>query len=266
MYSFGFGSVHPIFWKPKFYLQTKNSGAGRGKNFYPSRAATASIGFSFIALLLVTTCVQAADQSSSAPKSLQPSLPTLKSIALFNGKDLTGWQQVGNANWEVQEGLLIGYQGPGGAAGDLLSRVTYDNFHLVVVYKVRWPANTGIWYRYQSPSQAYQADILEYEKPLAYSGSLYCPGKLFIATNKDPKLVHRKGWNRLVIHVEDDHHILTLNGKQVADVRDHSSTHGKIGIQVHAGDQFHDMQITIKQMTLRPIGRIASPTDKETYP
>jgi hypothetical protein len=249
----GFGSVHPIFWRPKLRRQTTDPRAGCGKKTYPFKTPTASIGFSYIAMLLVTTCVHAVDQQPGAPESLESSASTFKAIDLFNGKDLAGWQQVGNASWQVQEGLLIGHQGPEGAAGDLLSRATYDNFHLVVVYKVHWPANTGIWYRYQSPSQAYQADILEHEKPLAYSGSLYCPGKLFIATNKDPKLVHREGWNRLIIRVEDDRHILSLNGKQVADVRDHSSAHGKIGIQVHAGDQFHGMQITIKQMTLRPL-------------
>jgi hypothetical protein len=205
---------------------------------------------------------QAADQQlagqSSATSSSESSEPSESSesttgpIVLFNGQDLTGWQQVGDAHWEVREGLLLGRQGPNGAAGDLLTKASFDDFHLVVTYKVHWPANTGIWYRYQTPSQAYQADILEYKDPVAYSGSLYCPGKLFLATNKNPKLVHREGWNQLEIRVEGDRHILRLNGVQVADVHDSSSGHGKIGIQVHAGDVFDGMQVTIKQMTLRP--------------
>ncbi len=215
------------------------------------RAVAAPLGVSLLVMLVLTARGQAADSVlAESPKSVKSkSAP----IALFNGKDLTGWQQVGDASWEVRDGLLIGRQGPDGAAGDLLTEASFDNFRLVVTYKVHWPANTGIWYRYQSPSQAYQADILEYKDPLAYSGSLYCPGKMFIAINKNPKLVHREGWNRLVIRVEGDRHFLHLNEAKVADVRDDASDHGKIGIQVHPGEVFNGMQVAIKEMTLQPL-------------
>lgn len=245
-----FSGVHPIRWGQILQWPTKGAVAGCSRKIYPFLKVTATIGLSLTAMLMMTNHGQAVDRLA---ESLESSVPKSKPIALFNGKDLTGWQQVGDAHWEVREGLLLGRQGPGGTAGDLLTKATYDDFHLLVIYKVQWPANTGIWYRYQSPSQAYQADILEYKNPIAYSGSLYCPGKMFLAINKDPNRVHREGWNRLVIRVEDDRHILHLNGKQVADIHDNASTHGKIGIQVHAGDQFHGMQVTIKQIALRPL-------------
>jgi len=207
-------------------------------------------------LLGLVTRGQAAQRQPVGPpakaRSAESSESTTKPIYLFNGKDLTGWQQLGGAHWEVRDGLLIGRQGPDGAAGDLLTAASFDNFRLLVTYKVHWPANTGIWYRYQSPSQAYQADILEYKDPIAYSGSLYCPGKLFLAINKDPKLVHREGWNRLDLRVEGDRHTLRLNGVQVADVHDRTSDHGKIGVQVHPGKVFEGMQVIIKEITLWP--------------
>ena len=203
----------------------------------------------FLALVITGTMGQLATAEKEGPKKDGPE----PWIALFNGKDLTGWKTEGKARWEAQGGLLSGRQGPRGEAGDLLTEATYDDFELVVSFKVKWPANSGIWFRYQSPAQAYQADILEYKDPIAYSGSLYCSGKMFLAINDDPKRVHREGWNQLVIRSEGDRQQISINGKQVADVRDGSSNKGRIGLQVHAGDAFTGMQITVKTFKLRKL-------------
>ena len=87
--------------------------------------------------------------------------------SLFNGKDLTGWKPEGKARWDVQDGLLVGTQGEDNAPGDLFTEASFDDFELKVAFRVVWPANTGVWYRYQSPKQAFQADVLEYVKPFA---------------------------------------------------------------------------------------------------
>jgi len=174
-------------------------------------------------------------------------------IALFNGKDLTGWKAEGGARWEVKQGILTGRQGPNNEPGDLFTEKSFGNFELSVTYKIVWPANSGIWYRYQSPKQAYQADILEYKKPFALSGTLYCPGKLFLATNTDASTVNREGWNKMVIRAVGDHHTIFLNDKKVAAVQEGSFKTGRIGFQIHAGDQFGKMRILIKQVSLREI-------------
>ena len=179
--------------------------------------------------------------------------PQAEATALFNGKDLTGWVAEGNAHWEVKNGQLIGRQGPNNGPGDLFTKAFYDDFELTITYKINWPANSGVWYRYQSPEKSYQADILEYKNPVAYSGSLYCPGKMFLAINDDPKLVDREGWNTLVIRAVGDRHVILLNGKQVADVREDRFKRGRIGFQIHQGDQFGTMQITVKEMRIREL-------------
>lgn len=179
--------------------------------------------------------------------------PAAEFTRLFNGRDLSGWRQAGNSSWEVQDGLLIGRQGPGGAPGDLFSENSYGDFELAVTYRIKWPANSGVWYRYQSPQRAYQADILEYKQPVAYSGTLYSPGKMFLAVNDDPSLVKRDGWNGLLIRVVENRHVIVFNGTQVADVRDESSKNGQIGFQIHAGDEFNNMEIRIKEVRIRQL-------------
>jgi hypothetical protein len=173
---------------------------------------------------------------------------------LFNGSDLAGWEALGQARWEVVDGQLVGTQGPNREPGDLMTVDTYDDFDLVVSYKAVWPLNSGVWYRYQSEKQACQADILEYANPVAYTGSVYCMGKAFVAINLDPQLEDRKGWNTLRILAKADHVRVWLNGTPTADIREDSTLSGRIGFQVHAGDEFAGMKLIVREIRIKPLG------------
>ncbi len=174
-------------------------------------------------------------------------------VPLFNGKDLAGWEAVGGAKWAVEDGAIVGTQGENFAPGDLLTQGAYDDFVLTVTYRVVWPGNTGIWFRYQSAKQAYQADILEWENPVCYSGTVYCTGKMFIAMNTDPSLVDRNGWNTMKVRAEGDHIEVWLNGRQTADVHDDVSATGRIGFQVHPGEQFGPMKVIVREAKIKPL-------------
>ena len=174
-------------------------------------------------------------------------------VPLFNGKDLTGWERVGNARWVVEDGLLIGTQGDNNAPGDLLTTATYSDFMASCIYRVEWPCNSGLWFRYQSPSKAYQADILEYKNPECYSGTLYCTGKMFLAMNEDKTLVNRDGWNAIKVRAEDDHLRVWINGHLVADVNDNTSDSGRLGFQIHPGKQFGPMKLIVRDLVIKPI-------------
>ena len=200
-----------------------------------------------VGLLALSSLNPSTGEQATAGEAAAP--PT----ELFNGRDLEGWRQEGKARWEVRDGVLVGQQGPGNTPGDLLTEASFDDFELQVKFRVQWPANSGVWYRYQSPQRAFQADILEYKDPLAWTGTLYCSGKMFIAINKDPQLVDRDGWNTFLIRVCGDRHVIFLNGTEVADVRDDSSDKGRIGFQIHAGDEFAKMRLFVKQVSLRPL-------------
>ena len=86
---------------------------------------------------------------------------------------------------------------------------------------------------------------------IAWTGTLYCPGKMFLAINNDPQLVDRDGWNTLVIRAVGNRLTIFLNGRKVADVRDETSRTGRIGFQVHAGDQFANMRLFVKSASVR---------------
>ncbi|MBN1805611.1 MAG: DUF1080 domain-containing protein [Sedimentisphaerales bacterium] len=174
-------------------------------------------------------------------------------VKLFNGKDLAGWETKGGAKWVVEDGQLIGTQGVNNAPGDLFTTNTYKDFVAILTYRVEWPCNSGLWFRYKSPQVAYQADILEYKNPIAYSGTLYCPGKMFLAINKDKNLVDREGFNTIKVRAEGDHLQIWMNGRQIADVHDDTTDSGRIGFQVHPGDEFGQMKLVVRELLIKPL-------------
>lgn len=202
-----------------------------------------------IALVLVVVGCKSPDYECSSSEAK----PEAGTLSLFNGKDLTGWESTGDATWVVEDGLLIGTQGKDYAPGDLFTQATFDDFLLTVTYRTEWPCNSGVWFRYQNPNKAYQADVLEYKNPECYSGTLYCPGKMFLAMNEDKTLVNRDGWNTIKVRAEGDHLQIWLNGRQVADVTDPTVDSGRIGFQVHPGQEFGPMKIAVRQVLVQPL-------------
>ena len=168
---------------------------------------------------------------------------------LFNGKDLTGWRETGSAIFKVEGGNLVGTQTTG-KGGDLWTDAEFDDFELQVTYRVVWPANSGFWFRHNG-RKGYQYDVLKYKRPVAFSGSLYCPGKMFIIKNLNESLEKRDGWNEARVRAAGDELTLWLNGTKTGTVKDNLLKKGRIGIQVHPGNGFKGMKIIIKKMEVR---------------
>lgn len=172
-------------------------------------------------------------------------------VSLFNGKDTTGWTATGGGEWLVRDGCLVGTQ-TDGRGGDLVHEKEWDNFELRATYQMKWPANSGIWFRFDK-GKGYQFDILKYKKPVGFSGTLYCPGKMFITANLNEAIENRDGWNEARIWAVGDHLILWLNGKRVGECTDKTHAKGKIGIQVHGGNGFKGMEIVLRNIAVRPL-------------
>jgi hypothetical protein len=171
--------------------------------------------------------------------------------ALFNGRDLEGWKQEGRGVFRVEEGCLVGTQ-TDGQGGDLWRDGEWGDFELRATYRVTWPANSGLWFRHDG-SKGYQYDILKWPNPVAFSGTLYCPGKMFLTTNLNEALENRDGWNEALVRAQGEELTLWLNGTEVGRCRDNTASKGRFGIQVHGGDTFKGMKITFRRIEVRPL-------------
>ena len=171
---------------------------------------------------------------------------------LFNGKDLTGWQEVDNAgttSWAVENGQLYT---SGAGHGWLSTTEIYDNFELELEFKVPENGNSGVFIRAphggNPAAEGTEIQVLddygsEYTalKPEQYAASIY------FAVGPTKRVSLPAGyWQKMKIRAEGQHVQVWLNGYLVNDANldDHvgrqaehpgiTRKDGYIGLQNHA--------------------------------
>src|SRR5262245_50022627 len=83
-------------------------------------------------------------------------------ITLFDGKSLDNWTQIGDANWQLADGVVSADKG----SGFLVSKQSYTDFQLRVEFWVDDDANSGIFIRCTNPDKvgtdsAYEVNIYD---------------------------------------------------------------------------------------------------------
>ena len=71
-------------------------------------------------------------------------------VQIFNGNDLSQWEQAGKAEWRVEDGVIVGGQdGDPKRSGILISKGSYKDFDLRLEYKIdeHGKYNSGIYFR-----------------------------------------------------------------------------------------------------------------------
>ena len=132
-----------------------------------------------------------------------------KPIALFNGKDLTGWHGIvrgGQLGWSVENGLLKS----SGKANNLETTEKFWNFLLHVEYRIGPKSNSGIGLRGR-----YEVQILEdFGRPLDThsNGSLYSRIVPAVAASKPAG-----EWQTYDIRLVGRDVKIVLNGKKVVE-------------------------------------------------
>ena len=174
---------------------------------------------------------------------------------LFNGKDLTGWTVAAGrgggttppqpAQWKVENGVLVGGQGTG--RGSLVTDEQYKDFELELEFMLTELGtkcsaeligekqenasedksclyNSGVTFRtgYQVNIGRREAGefigiVVHRKAPGAIRGYV-----LWLSTGdeKFPGLRKKEDWNRLRIMAKGPQITVTLNGKQISDVKD----------------------------------------------
>jgi len=197
-----------------------------------------------------------------------------RTIELFNGKDLTGWQQVladpavkMSQVWNVDNGILVCQGTPLGA---LYRGPAVTDFRMVVEY--RWPhgsepGNSGIFSRLGEPLKALPCaievqlkhgsagDVMGLQgKPVAsgqprffevkkhaVAGDVAGVQKMLDAENPPGE------WNRVEILAQGPRYQVWINGKLVNDANGVEVAPGPVGVQSEGG------VIQFRRVTLTPL-------------
>ena len=170
-------------------------------------------------------------------------------IALFNGKDLTGWKGDPEV-FRVEDGVIVA-----GRLGHeveenqyLCTTATYGDFELRAQVKVSSDhhANSGIqfWTSYQDHYEVrgFQADTGFHMGEIIWGG-LWDNGRrnedLVVGDPDELKKLYRSGdWNDLLVRAEGDHIQIWFNGTKTVDYIETAEgieRTGMFGFQMHVG-------------------------------
>jgi len=150
--------------------------------------------------------------------------------SLFNGRDLTGWRSSGPTTWSIRGGRLAAPAG-GSEPATLLSDAVYEDYLLVVTFRVKFPVRAGIELR-AGRQQGPRVEICRSAGSGGYTGSVSIPGKGLVLLNLRPDLFDEGAWNTISARVEGQRVQVWLNGEEIGAVHVPGPAKGKIGLQL----------------------------------
>jgi len=216
-------------------------------------------------LLLSLSASGAADKDAKETPVVPPRKGESKTIKLFNGKDLDGWE--GHKNlWSVKDGVIVAKNTkPIKVSTYLLTKDKYSDFRLTATVKlVQSEMHSGIafWGRVapeQKDEYTYAGHLVMFPSGWGMY-DLYGRQGLPVDGKPAQKVGKQHDWNDLEILAQGNRVRVGVNGKLVVDWRDPEPKRikeGPIGLQLHSNEV--PQEVHFKDLTLTTF-----PEDKMT--
>lgn len=185
---------------------------------------------------------------------------------LFNGKNLDGWQHVGEGRFVVENGLL---KTEGGMGLLWYTRQPFGNVVIRVVYRNPGGKNSGVFIRIpEPPTEPWMPVNRGYEVQIDDHGDAYhCTGVLYSLTRARARPARPGQWNVMEITLDGPRTMVHVNGVLVTDYtegdpvppkqawyepdRGPRPLKGYIGLQNHAPEDV----VYFKEISVRPLRR-----------
>ncbi len=200
-----------------------------------------------------------------------------ETIALFNGKDLTGWyadvpamdnNDTVTSPFIVRDSMLVSLGTPG---GHLITKTVYENYRLEVEYRFAGiPGNCGVLVHASTPRALYQMFPKSIEVQMMHenAGDFWC----IVEDITVPDMEARRGpqeewgitegkarrivnltdgsenpvgeWNAIVIECRGDEIRVWVNGDLVNHVTQATASRGQIAVQAEGSEvEFRRLQL-----------------------
>ncbi|MDX2148490.1 MAG: family 16 glycoside hydrolase [Planctomycetota bacterium] len=171
--------------------------------------------------------------------------------ALLNGKDLNasadmaGWTKRGGGSWTMQDGTLVGADGP----GHLFHDATFTDLEFRAFVRINTKGNSGMYFRTvpraEDPNTwplGFEAQIDQHD-PKNFTGSIY---DLSWARGRTAPITRDNAWFDYRVRAVGDHVQTWVNGVGMVDARLPQFKAGHIALQTHhEGNrvEFRDLQV-----------------------
>ena len=183
--------------------------------------------------------------------------------ALFNGKDLDGWQQVGPGSFVVKDGMM---KTKGGMGMLWYTREKIAHATIRVVFKLTSKeSDSGVFIRIpEKPTEPWMPINRGYEVEIGdWPDDYSCTGVLYTFTRALARPIKPIGeWNTMDITIDGPHTIVYLNAVKVTDftegqtvppkpVGSHDPDRGPrpnsgfIGLQNHPGSEVYFKEVSV---------------------
>lgn len=148
---------------------------------------------------------------------------------LLDGKSLSAWDQVGDANWTIVENAV---QATAGKGGHLVSKERYADFELTAEFWVESPqTNSGIFIRCQDPSSissktCYEINIWDGRPEQDFAtGGIVNVAKVITPAKSAGR------WGTIVITARGPKMSVTVNGTKTAEGENTQFASGAVTLQ-----------------------------------
>lgn len=179
--------------------------------------------FGVVVVAALAGCSPDGQQTASAPGG--------EWQTLFDGTSFAGWNQNGDANWQLVDGAAAADSG----TGFLVTAASYADFDLELEFWVTPDANSGVFIRCAGPTEIGAAECYEVNIFDQRPDPQYRTGA--IVDVAEPRVMLETGdkWNRYEISARGPHLVVKLNGQTTVDTEDDKLTVGPIALQYGAG-------------------------------
>ena len=163
-----------------------------------------------------------------------------KWMALFNKKNLSGWQIYGTEKWYVENGELICESGPDKEYGYLGTDQKFKDFELRLQFKQEANGNSGVFFHSSIEGTKITGWQAEVAPPGHWTGGIYESygrGWLIKPTDDKDKALKMGEWNEMKVKVISNNVKTYLNGQEMITFTDAKigSVEGIIALQIHSG-------------------------------
>lgn len=166
-----------------------------------------------------------------------------RTVSLFNGKDLSGWETCGTGKWYVEDRLLIGESSPAKGWGYLATREYYTDFELRLDFRQEAGGNSGVFFRAHMLGEPGRDDMYGWQVEIAPpgygSGGIYgWDSWLWQIPGEKENTLRMGEWNSLIVRVQGEQVCTWLNGVLMSDLHDEEigQAQGRIALQIHEGE------------------------------
>jgi hypothetical protein len=170
-------------------------------------------------------------------------------IVLFDGGNLENWNPIGDANWKLEDGVVVATKGN----GFLVSKSAYGDFQLRVEFWVNDEANSGVFIRCEDPQKvtgttAYEVNIYD-QRP----DPTYGTGAIVNVAKVEPMPRAGGKWNTYEITAQGSHFTAVLNGVKTAEGSDDKHKSGHIALQYGATKVKDAGIVKFRKVEIKPL-------------